>query len=271
LPAQAAVRPGDRLAGTTTVTATATATLSRFSGFSGGVSAVRVDGAPAGAAGRHRQRGRPRAARQARFTVEVDYAGVPARSAAPTWAAAASIPRTARSPSASESASTWFPVSDHPADKATYDIEVTVPDGLAALSNGVPGERSSTGGWTTWRWAERAPMASYLTTLVIGDYRVATGTHAGKPMVTAVASSLPAEGPAAASLARTGEVADFLASRFGPYPFDSYGGIAVAEQRIGHAGSPVPPGVRAGLHRWPANLSVVARLAQWFGNRSGGW
>ena len=37
-----------------------------------------------------------------------------------------------------ESASTWFPVNDHPSDKATYDFEITVPKGLTAVSNGVP-------------------------------------------------------------------------------------------------------------------------------------
>ncbi len=37
-----------------------------------------------------------------------------------------------------ESASSWFPVNDHPLDKATYDLAITVPEGKAALSNGVP-------------------------------------------------------------------------------------------------------------------------------------
>ncbi len=78
-------------------------------------------------------------------------------------------------------------------------------------------------------------MASYLSTLVIGNYRVVDGEHAGRPMITAVAASLPATGGAAGSLAQTGEIADFLASRFGPYPFDSYGGIAVDDDRISYA------------------------------------
>lgn len=33
-------------------------------------------------------------------------------------------------------ASAWFPVNDHPADKASYTIKVTVPEGLEAVSNG---------------------------------------------------------------------------------------------------------------------------------------
>jgi aminopeptidase N len=169
-----------------------------------------------------------------------------------------------------ESASTWFPVDDHPSDKATYDVQVTVPDGLAALSNGAPKGTVSRDGWTTWRWAEGSPMASYLSTLVIGNYRVSTGTHAGKPLVTAVAAGLPADGPAAASLARTGEVVDFLSGLFGPYPFDAYGGIVVADERIRYAlEAQTRPVYGPGFFRGDKpNTEVVAHeLAhQWFGD-----
>ncbi|MFC8620130.1 M1 family metallopeptidase [Micromonospora purpureochromogenes] len=267
----------DRLTGRTTVTATATAALSRFNLDLIGLDVSRVT--VSGAAARHRRdgselvitppRGLPRGTG---FSVEVDYAGVP--TAVPDGElGSGGFLHTADGAivlGQPESAATWFPVNDHPSDKATYDVEVTVPDGLAALSNGVPGERNSTGGWTTWRWAERSPMASYLTTLVIGDYRVETGTHGGRPMVTAVPAALPATGPEAASLARTGEIADFLASRFGPYPFDSYGGIVVTDSRIGYAletqSRPVyGPGFFSGGRPNPS--VVVHELAhQWFGN-----
>ncbi|MET8232684.1 M1 family metallopeptidase [Micromonospora sp. NPDC005298] len=232
----------DRLTGRAAITATATQNLSRFNLDLHGltVDAVRVGGARAD----HRRdddelvvtprdglpRGRP-------FTVTVDYAGVP-DAVTDGELGSGGFLHTADGGVAlgqPDSAATWFPVNDHPSDKASYDIAVTVPDGLSALSNGVPGPRSSADGWTTWRWAERAPMASYLSTLVIGNYRVTTGTHDGRPMVTAVAASLPTTGGAARSVARTGEIVDFLASRFGPYPFDSYGGIVVADDRIGYA------------------------------------
>ncbi|MEH1100948.1 M1 family metallopeptidase [Micromonospora sp. CPCC 205561] len=267
----------DRLSGRAVLTATATTGLSRFNLDLAGldVSRVAVDGRPAGA-GRDGDElvvtprdGLPRGTR---FSVEVEYSGVPAARADGQLGSGGFLHTGDGAIALGQpwSAATWFPVNDHPSDKATYDIEATVPDGLAALSNGVPGEKSSSGGWTTWRWRERAPMASYLTTLVIGDYRVRTGTHAGRPMVTAVPASLPETGPEAASLARTGEIADFLASRFGPYPFDSYGGIVVDDGRIGYAletqSRPVygPAFFRGGR----PNLAVVAHeLAhQWFGN-----
>ncbi|MDM4720734.1 M1 family metallopeptidase [Micromonospora sp. WMMA1363] len=267
----------DRLAGRARIEATATHGLSRFNLDLTGleVAAVTVDGGPA----RHHRDGHelvvtPGSGIPAgrRFTVDVEYSGVPtARSAGPLGSGG--FLHTADGAIAlgqPHSAAAWFPVNDHPSDKATYDIEATVPDGLAALSNGVPEERVSRDGWTTWRWSERSPMASYLATLVIGDYRVETGTHAGKPIVTAVPASLPATGPEATSVARTGEIADFLASRFGPYPFDSYGGVVVTDDRVGYAletqSRPVygPSFFRNGR----LNLGVVTHeLAhQWFGN-----
>ncbi|MFG1950078.1 M1 family metallopeptidase [Micromonospora sp. NPDC048830] len=267
----------DRLTGHATVTATATEGLSRFNLDLAGltVSAVRVDGARA----RHARDGRELVVtpagglpRGARFTVDVEYAGVPRPVAESTLGGGGFLatPDGAIALGQPDSAATWFPVNDHPSDKAGYEVEVTVPDGLAALSNGVPLGRTSGGGWTTWRWAERAPMASYLSFLVIGDYRVDTGTHAGRPIVTAVAASLPADGPAAASVARTGEIADFLAERFGPYPFEAYGGIAVADERVGYAletqSRPVygPGFFRSGR---PDPGVVAHELAhQWFGD-----
>lgn len=232
----------DRLTGHAVITATATQDLSRFNLDLHGLTVDAVTVADARADHRRRddelvvtpRDGLPRG-RQ--FTVTVDYAGVP-EAIADGELGSGGFLHTADGAVAlgqPDSAATWFPVNDHPSDKATYDIAVTVPDGLSALSNGVPGRTSSADGWTTWRWAERDPMASYLSTLVIGNYRVTTGAHAGRPMVTAVAASLPATGGAASSVARTGEIVDFLASRFGPYPFDSYGGIVVADDRIGYA------------------------------------
>jgi aminopeptidase N len=266
----------DRLTGRATITANATENLSRFNLDLAGltVSSVEVNGARA----ENSRDGNELVvtpanglAKAGRFTVEIAYDGVPRpiTSADLGTGGFLDTPDGAVALGQPESASTWFPVNDHPLDKAAYDIEITVPDGLAALSNGIPGGSETADGWTTWKWSERAPMASYLTTLVIGDYRVATGTHQGKPLVTAVASTLPANGAAAASIARTGEIADFLATRFGPYPFDAYGGIVVNDARIRYAlETQSRPVYGPAFFTSGANLSVVAHeLAhQWFGD-----
>ncbi len=238
--------PGNQLTARATITATATADLSRFNLDYAGptIQSVTVDGAAARSVRDGKELvvtpGRGLAS-GSRFTVEIAYGGQPgpitdnggflASAGRPGDGSAAGAVAVGEP----ESASAWFPVDDHPSDKATYAIEVTVPDGYAAISNGVLAGRRNSGGWTTWSWAEHSPMASYLVTLAIGRYRVSTAEHAGKPVVTAVAATLPAGGAADRAMARTTEISDFLATRFGPYPADAYGGIVVDDERVAYA------------------------------------
>ncbi|WP_211254493.1 M1 family metallopeptidase [Cellulomonas cellasea] len=65
-------------------------------------------------------------------------------------------------------AATWFPANDHPVDAAAFTIAVEVPEGLTAVSNGVLRGQRTYGGWTTWTWDARDPMASYLAVLAVG-------------------------------------------------------------------------------------------------------
>jgi aminopeptidase N len=130
-----------------------------------------------------------------------------------------------------QSAATWYPVNDHPRDKARYTIEITVPKTVSALSNGVLTSRTEDGDQAVWRWTVTSPMASYLATIVIGDYRITQTEHKGKPVINAIAASVPV-GEADRALARTPEVCDFLEEMLGPYPFDAYGGIVVGDHRV---------------------------------------
>ncbi|GIE33395.1 peptidase [Actinoplanes italicus] len=266
-----------RLEGTATLTATATHDLSRFNLDLAGLSAteVTVDGAAAKAtaegaelivtpaAGIPSGRG---------FTVVVTYGGTPTPTKNDTlgtsgWLRDGSSGAIALGQP--ESASTWFPVNDHPSDKATLKLAMTVPDGVEAIANGVPGKHDTKDGWTTWRWTEESPMASYLSTVVIGQYRITESVHAGRPMVIAVPQSMPASDPAVKSLAKTGEITDFLETQFGPYPFKANGGVVVEEEKIRYALETQSRPVYGNLFFFGGeNTGVVAHeLAhQWFGD-----
>jgi hypothetical protein len=69
-------------------------------------------------------------------------------------------------------AATWFPVNDHPIDKASYVIKLTVPEGLEAISNGTLQSQRTHNDWTTWTWQAREPMAPYLVTAAIGEFKI---------------------------------------------------------------------------------------------------
>ena len=118
----------------------------------------------------------------------------------------------------------WLPVNEHPSDKALYDITVTVPKGLAAISNGLPVGKPTTGRVDHLALAQRAPdgvlsRAAHHRPL----RRPHAQTSSGLPIIDAVD---PAIGDVAdAALARQGEIIDVLEKAFGPYPFEAAGDV----------------------------------------------
>jgi hypothetical protein len=69
-------------------------------------------------------------------------------------------------------ASSWFPANDHPTDKASFTTRVTVPRGLEVVGNGALTGVRHRKDTSTWTWYAREPMAPYLATASIGEFRV---------------------------------------------------------------------------------------------------
>jgi aminopeptidase N len=241
----------DRLVGVATISARATESLCRFNlDFQGmTVRSVVVDGQRAGWARSqdHELTVTPRhpLKKGRRFTTVVRYDGVPRTQQiiiSPDFSLEAGFIHTddgAVIAGEPEVAANWFPVNDHPIDKAAYTFVVTVPAGLEVVGNGrLIGHRTH-GRSTTWVWNAPEPMASYLATSTIGQFDLRTyRTPDGLRMYDALDPDLftePAnpDDPASptfgeiadGSLARQGEILDFLASQFGPYPFSTGGGV----------------------------------------------
>jgi aminopeptidase N len=157
----------------------------------------------------------------------------------------------------------WFPGNNHPSDKASYDLTVTVPKGLTAVSNGELTSRRTSGGTTTYHWHTAAPMATYLATLAIGRFDTkASTTPDGIKVFTAVDPKSAAA--SARTLARIPEVVQWEAERFGPYPFSSTGAIVDRPDDAGYAletqNRPFFPG--------PPDLGLLVHEMshQWFGD-----
>jgi aminopeptidase N len=127
-----------------------------------------------------------------------------------------------------EVASAWFPVTDHPIDKASYSFEVRVPDGYGVVANGFLRGRDRRHGWTTWDWEAPDPMISYLATIDIGHWDVHTWrTESGLPVYDAVDPAITGglREQVDSSLARQGEIVDMLSDAFGRYPWGTVGAI----------------------------------------------
>lgn len=260
-----------RLAATTRITATATATLCRFDlDFRGPhITTLTVNGHPAGQV-RHGQQelvvtpARPLPQGQT-FTVAVRYAGAPQAVIDPDgsldgWIRTDDGAFVASEPQGSPS---WFPCNDDPRDKATYDVRATVPGGVEAVGNGDLVGRSSSRGRTTFHWRDRTPMSTYLATLSTGRFQITTGrTPRGVPIYNAVD---PREAAASApALAEQGAIVDFYSSVFGPYPYSSVGAIVDHAPRVGYSLETQTRPVYAGA---PSEMVVAHELAhQWFGD-----
>ncbi|MEU9011179.1 M1 family metallopeptidase [Streptomyces sp. NPDC048479] len=164
----------------------------------------------------------------------------------------------------------WFPSNNHPSDKATYDITVTVPEKLQASSNGeLKATPSTTDGRSTFRWTSKQPMASYLVTLAVGDYRLTKSrTPSGLPVLTAVNQAVPDESTKV--LARIPEMTEWGEENFGPYPFSSTGAIVVPAAASDYAletqTRPVLP-LDPGENELDVETLLVHEVAhQWFGD-----
>ncbi len=163
---------------------------------------------------------------------------------------------------------TWYPVSDHQTDKASYSFAITVPEGKVAVANGIqPRPEETADGLTTWYWDAPDQQASYLTTASVGDFelREATFSASGVPIIDAVDRNLsPARlATTNASLARQAAMIDFFESRFGPYPFTAFGSI-VDDDSVGYA---LETQTRPVYSSQAGQGTVAHELAhQWFGD-----
>ncbi|RDG38609.1 M1 family peptidase [Streptomyces corynorhini] len=167
-----------RLTGTADITARATRDLGSFHLDLAGltVDSASVGGADAAvrrAGTKLTLRPRERLRRGETFRTVVRYSGVPRRITDPDGSREGWLGSDGRAVALGEPTGSmaWFPGNHHPSDKASYDIRITVPAGLKAISNGELRSERTKGGRTAFDWHVPEPMASYLATVAIGPYR----------------------------------------------------------------------------------------------------
>ncbi|MBN2623755.1 MAG: M1 family metallopeptidase [Acidimicrobiales bacterium] len=161
-------------------------------------------------------------------------------------------------------AATLFPVNDHPSDKATYRLRVTVPEGLEVAANGRLTGTTTGDGVTTWDYDAPDPMASYLVQVVIADL-VFDETAGPDGLVIRHAFDADVADRYGTSMVRTGEMIDVFDDMFGPYPFVAYGAVVV-DDPLGFALETQTLSL-FGTDAAGSEAVVAHELAhQWFGN-----
>ena len=225
-----------RLAGRTRLDIRATQDLSRFDlDFLLPVRSVTVDGQRARfrSTGDHELRIRPATpvVNGDLFRVNVRYAGVPAAETSrgeSNWLANTNEVVTMNEP---HMAAWWFPANDHPRDKASFDIRITVPRGNDVVANGVLVSERKRQGRTAVHWRAVEPMAPYLAFFAAGDFEKRSGSCHGITNYVAVSKHgrAFARGEAAKDLAdRTCTIITEFENVLGPYPFAATGGLVTS-------------------------------------------
>jgi aminopeptidase N len=120
----------------------------------------------------------------------------------------------------------WFPGYDFPNDKFTTETHVTVPAGWQAISNGklTSAVDNKAAGTTTFHWSQEQPMASYLVSLVAGEFDKSVEKWK-VPVEYYVPRGRSAD--ASRTFGRTIAMLDFYSERIAPYPWAKYAQVAV--------------------------------------------
>ncbi len=118
----------------------------------------------------------------------------------------------------------FYPVNDHPLDKAAYTFRVTVPKLFEVAANGTLIETTDMGDATTFVFDSPSQMASYLATINIDEFDIETmESESGIPIRNYYSTGLDAD--VRKPFARQGEMIDYFSELFGPYPFEVYGSL----------------------------------------------
>ena len=204
---------------------------------------------------------------EAPFSVAVAYHGVPVPVSDPGigfaelgWKRYDPGVYTFSEPSGSMS---WFPVNNHPTDKATYTFRITVDKPYTVAANGILQDEIDNGDTITYVWEASDLMASYLATVNIAEFQV---QRLDGPEGLPIRNYFPPDASQRMIdvFAPTDEMIEYFSELIAPYPFEAYG-VVVMDQRFGAALENQTMSVFG--KDMAFETVVVHELAhQWFGN-----
>ncbi|WP_163510967.1 M1 family metallopeptidase [Fodinicola acaciae] len=260
----------NRLSGVARLSVVATQALSRLSldlsGFR--VDRVLVDGKAAKfsrSGGKLHVKPAKAVQADASFRVEVRYSGnprpVPGRWGDIGWDELTNGVLVASQPIGAPS---WFPCNDHPSDRASYRVAISVDSPYVVLVTGNLVSRRQRATSTTWTYERPEPTPTYLMSVQIGQYdevRISDGQRAAMP-----ARLRKVFGK---DFGRQRQIMSALEGLFGPYPFGEYV-IVVTDDDLDDPIEAQGMSIFGANHldgrRTHERLAVHELAHQWFGN-----
>lgn len=117
----------------------------------------------------------------------------------------------------------WFPCFDHPNDFATTEMTATVEKPLMVISNGkLIEKKANPDGTQTFHWQMDEPHASYLTSIVVGEFATIEQANGNVPILSYVYTNQVEEGKL--TVARVPEMMKLFEERTGvKFPNAKYG------------------------------------------------
>ncbi len=126
-----------------------------------------------------------------------------------------------------------FPCFDEPSFKVPFDVALTVPTGMLAVSNTPEAAREHQGAKTRFRFARTLPLPTYLVALAVGDLEIRELPRPTNPPLRLITT----KGKAALgtlALETTSSLVDALSTWFGiPYPYEKLDIVAVPDFSAG--------------------------------------
>ncbi len=164
-------------------------------------------------------------------------------------------------------AMTWFPSNNHPSDKATYTFRLTVDGPKMGVATGILQEVVAVDENTnTYVWQMDQPMSTQVASVMIGEFELQEGVSPkGVKIRNYFTPDLDPAVKADYSPEKLGEVIDFLADTFGPYPYDAFGVVTVPGWQDG-SGYETQSIVTYGTGPMSQDLIVHEAAHQWFGD-----
>lgn len=164
----------------------------------------------------------------------------------------------------------WYPINAHPIDKATYTLNITVPEPYEVVANGKQTGVAFASGAAgnpstrTYTWENRDPTASYLVMFHAADLDITTADGPnGVTLIEAFPTNLPESDTRLFEYVP--EIMRLFHKLFGPYPFDSLGNTVFEDTNFDAA---LETQTMIGYDGSAVNERTIAHeiAHQWFGD-----